>query len=138
MPIPPKPPLFRAEGPQFYAAAYRHNAPFAKPGPYLTTLKPGAETQFHHWLSRWNVPFDPSAKVSDYDMRGYFLATHGAPHKPGHFVDTFKTPYDTTFSRESRYATHDNPFVWIGSQLVDRRSGRVVYAPPPRKVRRRG
>lgn len=124
---------FTAEGPQFYAAAHRQNAPFAKPSPtfvpYQTTLDPLKELLFRAWLERNHVPFNPNAQTTDYDMRGYYQASGGVPHTPGqHFPDTFKTPYDTSFSAESKYATANNPYVWRGDQLVDRRTGRVVFS----------
>lgn len=83
---------------------------------------------FQKWVASNRVPFDPHAKISDYDMRGYWKQTGGSNWRPGqHFPDTFKTPYDTTFSRESKYATPNNPYMWLGNKLIDSRSGRVVF-----------
>lgn len=123
---------FTQEGPQFYKAANKQNAPFAKPSPtfvpYQTQLDPLQELAFRAWLQRYQVPFDPHAQATDYDMRGYYKATGGAPHTSGmHFPDTFKTPYDTSFSNESKYATANNPFTWQGNNLIDRRTGRVAF-----------
>lgn len=120
-------PLFTHEGPDLYGAAHAHNAPFAKPGPYQTKLAPTAETRFRVWVKQNDVPFDPDATAVDYDMRGYWEATGGARWRGGHFPDTFKTPYDTTFSAESRYALPGAPFVWRGNELVDARSGKVIF-----------
>ncbi len=129
-------PRFTSEGPQFYKQAYRQNASFAKPGPYQTNLAPAREQAFRRWLASQHVPFDPTAKSVDYDMRGFYQATAGQPHRQGqHFPDTFKTPYDTTFSRESKYATGNNPFVWRGDELIDRRTGQVVFGKPVPKPR---
>ena len=117
-------PLFTEEG--NYAAAYRHNAAFAKTGPWTTPLTPQQRAAFSAWVKKYNVPVTP-----DYDMQGYFLSSGGAPHTAGaHFPDTFKTPYDTTFSGESKYAKPGTPFVWRGNRLVDARSGQVIFAPP--------
>jgi len=121
-------PLFTAEGPAYYQAAYAHNAPFAKPGPYLTALHPSQEVAFNQWLQANRVPFDPRARISDYDMPGYWQATGGQSWHPGmHFPDTYKTPYDTSFSNQSRYAKPGTPFVWHGNALVDTRTGRPIY-----------
>lgn len=125
--VPTKAALFSAEGPQFYAKAYAHNKEFAKPGPYNTTLTAVQEQQFRKWVSANHVPFNPSASVNDYDMRGYWLATKGVGWKQGeHFPDTYKTPYDTTFSNQSKYATANNPFKWQGNNLIDTRTGALV------------
>lgn len=121
-------PVFTQEGPNLYAQAYARNKQYAKPGPYNTPLGP-LESHFRAWVAQNKVPFDPNAKVSDYDMRGYWLANRNAAHAPGqHFPDTFKTPYDTTFSAESRYALPNTPFVWQGNQLVNRETGRVIFS----------
>ncbi len=136
-------PLFTDEGPQLYGAAYAHNAPFAKPGPYQTKLSPQDEAAFRHWVVTRGVPTDPNAATSDYDMRGFWKANPlasilptpltnpalaSAAWKPGqHFPDTFKTPYDTSFSGESRYAKAGTPFVWQGNNLVDTRTGQVIF-----------
>jgi hypothetical protein len=129
-------PLFSAEGPQFYAAAFKHNRPFAKPGPYTTHLSDHEEAAFRRWVSRNSVPFDPNARLSDYDMRGFFKAMlRGAVpqwRRGSHFPDTWKTPYDTSFSHESKYATVDNPFYWVGNKLIDKRTGQTVFGDPAR------
>lgn len=133
-------PIFTQEDPQFYAQAFAHNAPFATRGPYQTTLSPPEEIQFRQWVSQNKVPFDPNASTSDYDMRGYWKAAHGQPNWQGggtHFPDTFKTPYDTTFSGESKYAKPNTPFVWKGpkgkEKLFDMRSGQLIFAPQEEK-----
>lgn len=121
-------PVFRAEGPKLYAAAFQRNRDFVRPGPYQTELKPKEETQFRAWLEKYQVPFNPQVQITDYDMRGYWKANQKATHKVGqHFPDTWKTPYDTTFSKESKYATPDCPFEWKGDVLIDERSGQVIF-----------
>jgi hypothetical protein len=124
-------PLFTDEGPQYYSAAYRHNAPFAKPAPYNTKLNPQQEKAFRGWVLNNHVPFDVNDPVQDYDMRGFWLSKAKAGTEPGGGVgypDTFKTPYDTTFSAESKYATANCPFVWHGDNLVDLRDGTLVFS----------
>jgi hypothetical protein len=125
-------PLFTKEGPPYYTAAYAHNSPFATIGPYQEALSPTEETDFRAWLTAQSIPFDPDAPVVDYDMRGFWKDAGGTAttpvHGPGdHFPDTFKTPYDTTFSAESKYATGNNPFKWQGEKLVDERNGQIVF-----------
>lgn len=128
-------PIFTGEGPQYYAAAYRVYRPYAKPGPYQTKLSPQQEMAFRQWIAQNRVPFNPNAKVSDYDMRGYWKAMQAgkAPAWQGgatHFTDTFKTPYDTTFSRQSMYSTALNPYDWRGNELVHMLTGRPIFVPP--------
>jgi cell wall-associated NlpC family hydrolase len=124
-----KTPLFTQEGPtKLYKDAYSHNKSLAKPGPYQTQLAPEEERQFRHWVAAHSVPFNPEAKHTDYDMRGFWKATSGKGWKKGeHFPDTFKTPLDTTFSAQSRYANKRNHQVWRGNKLVDSRTGKVIF-----------
>jgi hypothetical protein len=132
------PPLFSAEGPEFYAEAYAHNAPFATGGPYKTTLTGPQETAFLAWVTANSVPW-ANETPSDYDMRGFYKASVIDNTIPdwtpgGHFPDTYKTPYDTSFSNESQYATPDCPFEWVtdpawGDLLIDTRDGQVVFGP---------
>jgi hypothetical protein len=136
-------PLYNQEGPDFYASAYLHNSGFteANPyagnpsskGPYQTPLTSGQETTFESWVAHYTVPFDPTAAIVDYDMRGYWLANGGTGTTPvyttgTHFPDTWKTPYDTSFSNESQYATGSCPFEWNDSnQLIDTKTGLLVF-----------
>lgn len=118
-------------------AALARNAQFAKPGQYNTALPPTQEAQFRDWLTKNNVPFDPSASgPQDYDMRGYYkdVASKGGNEtgvnpvdKKLHFPDTYKTPYHESFSAESKFATESNPFKWRGETLIDERTGTPVY-----------
>jgi hypothetical protein len=124
-------PLFTDEGPQYYDRAYQHNKPFATAGPYQTPLPAPQEQQFRQWVQQKRVPFDPNAAVVDYDMRGYWKDTGGAwEGGKTHFPDTYKTPYDTTFSKESKYATPNCPFTWQGDNLIDTRDGSLVFGAP--------
>lgn len=113
----------------------KHNQAYAKPGPYNTQLGPLQEMQFRKWLNDNKVNFDPNAKVTDYDMRGFWLAQQNgqAPqtainqydHKL-HFTDKFKTPYDRDFSNQSRYATPSAPHWEKNRYLVDSK-GNIVF-----------
>lgn len=132
---------FSSEGPQFYNQAYALYSPFATTGPYVTKLSLPQERAFRKWVAKYRVPFNAAAgqgAVSDYDMRGFWKATKGRPYRGGHFPDTYKTPYDTTFSAESRYATRSNPFRWVGQNLVDTRDGTVVFSPAKAQNERTG
>lgn len=121
-------PAFTTEGDtEDFKLAYEHNAGFAVPGPYKTKLTPTQESAFQKWLKGQGVQ-----DTKDYDMRGYWRDDNAAAlsHRPGtHFPDTYKTPYDTTFSNQSKYATGNNPFVWAGNNLIDRRNGDIVFSP---------
>jgi hypothetical protein len=148
MTIVKKPPIFTQEGPRYYTAALEHNKDFATPGPWYTTLSDEDEIVFRQWADYVNNIFGgplikPDLWPNDYDDRGYWAAQvgHDATHPPytvgQHGPDQWKTPYDTSFSNESQYATGDNPFEWQGDVLVDTRDGSVVfdstYKPPAKK-----
>lgn len=130
-PIGPPAPLepFHDEGPRRYAEAFKRNRSVARPGPYATELGPDDERSFREWVKTNAVPFDPDAAVQDYDMRGFWKEKRPTSWRRGeHFPDTYKTPYDTTFSAESRYARPDAPR-WQGDRLIDR-FGRTAFEPP--------
>jgi hypothetical protein len=133
------PPLFGGEGPEFYAAALAHNQKWAThQAPWSTKLSRRDERAFRSWGGRpWAggqtffeyFGFDPDRRRNDYDMRGFWRATGGSgPAGNGHFSDRWKTPFDTTFSSESKYAKPGTPFVWTpdGQWLYDRRSGQEI------------
>ena len=125
-------------GPAVYHAAYEHNKQWAKPSEtnYQTQLNPKQEANFRAWVRNNKVPFNANAKIVDYDMRGYWLylvkngkLQQGITGEGGrHFPDAFKTPYDPTFSKWSKYAKPGTPFVWRpGNRLVNRNTGRVIF-----------
>lgn len=121
-------PIFSEEGPEHYQAAYNYNKKFAKPGNYRTSLSAADEQKFRQWVKDKRAPFDPNEKVSDYDMRGFWKENPEAAagwQRGHHFPDTYKTPYDTTFSRESKYATKDAPY-WEGNKLIGK-NGQLVF-----------
>ncbi|HEX5464451.1 MAG TPA: diguanylate cyclase [Burkholderiales bacterium] len=132
------------------AADFAYNKKWAKEGPYQTVLSPEQEQSFRSWVKANNVNFNPDAQHPDYDMRGFWLAAQQGDKTANtavnpydhriHFPDTWKTPFDRTFSRQSKYATADAPD-WggpDGQQLITR-DGRVIFdqkhmhedAPPP-------
>ncbi len=134
------PPLFGGEGPPFYADALRHNQPWAThQAPWSTQLSKTEEASFLRWGKNidgrghglsW-FGFDPRRQKNDYDMRGFWKETGGVgPAANGHFTDKWKTPYDTTFSNESKYAKRGTPFVWTPNYkwLYDRRTGQEIIS----------
>lgn len=115
---------------------FARNKQWAKKGSYTTKLAPSQEKRFRQWVLDNNVPFNPNAKVTDYDMRGFWLALQqGDPvaktavnsydHKI-HFPDKWKTPYDKTFSQESIYATKNAPH-WLDNRWLMDDKGHIIF-----------
>jgi hypothetical protein len=125
-------PLFTDESKKNRDRAFLHNAPFSAPGPYQTSLTPDEESRFRTWVTQNRVEFDVNDPKEDYDMRGFWKGSGGAPTGAQPFYpDTYKTPYDSDFSNQSQYATPDNPFVWKdGATLIDKRDGSTVFYDP--------
>jgi hypothetical protein len=106
---------------------------YAKPGPYKTQLSPQEEQQFQQWVktsgvdktsNTWSGRPDPTfnAPDNDYDMRGFWRAmVSGDPNAKRaanlHFPDTWKTPFERTFSKESMYALPTAGH-WEGDKFV--------------------
>lgn len=131
-------PLFTREGgagdsdesAQLNERAYEHNAQYAtkmdRSGKsYNTHLSPEDETAFRAWLKSKSIKkesFDPDKSTNDYDMRGFWKYNHVAANAlpaeespDRHFPDTWKTPFDTSFSGESNYANSAaESLVWEG------------------------
>jgi hypothetical protein len=131
-------PIFGEESGANEPSALARNEKWAEPSStgYQTPLTPLQEQHFRLWLENTGNPgeFDPNAKHSAYDMRGFWLSLVGkgklgqGMSKTGHFPDAFKTPYDPSFSRWSKYAKPGTPLVWRkGNRLVNRNTGRVVF-----------
>ena len=111
--------------------------PFAVSPNYNTQLNPLQEMQFRQWVQSNNVPFDPNADGSDYDMRGYWQGLQNgnpmaAPTQINpndnlpHYTDYYKTPSHQTFSAGSQWGDQNTPD-WInGSQLASP-NGQIVY-----------
>lgn len=72
---------------------------------FNTALPSADEKRFRLWLTENSKRLgrDLGADLYDYDLRGQFKATKGAPVEPGHGVDTWKKPNHPTFSDESVY-----------------------------------
>ena len=129
----------RSEVPQTMAERFQANAPYLAPGDhtYNTPLSTMDELQFRKWLQQNNVPFNPQANVSDYDMRGFFKALQQGnpravsaidPHDQRmHYPDYWKTPYHETFSQESQWAAPVGPQWGPGGDYLAAPSGRILY-----------
>jgi len=108
------------------------------PQNYNTQLPQIEEFAFREWLQKNKVPFDPEAKVTDYDMRGFFKALQsGDPaaksaineyDKQLHYPDKWKTPYHESFSNESQWANPNAPR-WGDGDILSNASGRVLSRP---------
>lgn len=129
-------PPWHAEGPQYYRQAFDFFHRYSKGAPYQTRLSPTDEAAFQLWLTSSGVSswtgYNAKQRISDYDYRGFWKNDPKAADswRPGqHFPDTYKAPYDTTFSRESKYASSNNPFDWRGNDLVNLKTGRVIFSP---------
>jgi hypothetical protein len=102
---------------------------------FLTPLPNGQEMAFKQWVSRNQVPFDPS-QTADYDMRGFYRALMAKDPRavsavnPNdqqmHYPDDWKTPYHQSFSNESKWNTTGSPMWNEQDQLVNS-SGQIVY-----------
>lgn len=110
------------------ASVSARNQAYAKPGVYNTPLPFHQENQFRQWLGQNFVPFDPNAKQSDYDMRGFWQALmNGNPQAASavdpndsqlHYPDYWKTPMHETFSNQSQWALPGAPSWNAQDQLV--------------------
>lgn len=110
--------------------------PFKAGSTYNTELPFLQEMQFRNWIRQNNVPFDPEAKVSDYDMRGFWQGLQqGHPRAESginpndnrlHYSDYWKTPLHQSFSSESQWADQNTP-QWINDSQLAAPSGRIVF-----------
>jgi hypothetical protein len=110
--------------------------PRVLPQDYNTKLPQMDEFQFRQWLQQNNVPFDPNAKTTDYDMRGFYQAAQ--QQQPGistainpndhllHYTDRFKTPLHQSFSSESQWAGPNAP-QWVNDSQLAAPNGRIVF-----------
>lgn len=129
-----------AAGPQQQPAQSLANlgayGPRQLPADYNTPLGQMDEFQFRNWLQQNGVPFDPNAKTTDYDMRGFYQAAQQqqpnmqASVNPNdnrmHYPDRFKTPQHQSFSNESQWAGPGAP-QWIDDARLAAPNGRIVF-----------
>lgn len=104
--------------------------------PWNTPLPPAEEQLFRRWLQGNNVPFDPDARVSDYDMRGFWQGLHqGHPRaisaidpndRRMHYPDYWKTPLHETFSADSQWALPTAP-KWNEQDQLITPGGRIQF-----------
>jgi hypothetical protein len=117
---------------------YQRNQPYVAPGAggFNTQLSPLQEMQFRNWVGQNNVPFDASAGVQDYDMRGFWNALQNNDPRAAsavnqndgkmHFPDYWKTPYHESFSNESQWAGPVAP-MWNDKDQLVAPNGRILY-----------
>ncbi len=121
---------------------FARNKPYLKPGAsnFTTQLAPDEEGAFRNWVAQNHVAFDPAQTTPDYDMRGFWKqnAGGGTAVNPNdgkiHYPDTFKTPYDLTFSRESQFAAPSAP-AWNDKDQLVTPDGKIQYDERARKYR---
>jgi hypothetical protein len=104
--------------------------------PYNTPLPPAEEMIFRGWVKKNNVPFDPNAGTTDYDMRGFWQGLmQGHPMAKSavdpndsrlHYPDYWKTPLHETFSQESQWAGPTAP-QWNPKDQLIAPSGRILF-----------
>ena len=107
------------------------------PTSYNTELAPHEELAFRQWVAANNVPFDPNAPISDYDMRGFYKALTSGDEKAKsaidpnddriHYPDYWKTPYHESFSNESQWADPKKAPSWNDKDQLVMPDGTVVY-----------
>lgn len=120
---------------------YQRNQQYVNPNAgqnYNTQLQQAEEFAFRDWLQKNKVPFDPEAKTTDYDMRGFFKALQGGDPAARsavneydgrlHYPDKWKTPYHESFSNESQWAGPNAPR-WGDGDILSNASGRVISRP---------
>lgn len=119
--------------------AFDRNKAFLLPGnhTYNTQLSPQQEQQFSNWVTQNKVPFDPSAGVTDYDMRGFWQALQAKDPRATsaidpndqrlHYPDYWKTPYHETFSAQSQWADPTKAPNWNAQDQLVMPNGQVIY-----------
>lgn len=101
--------------------------------PESTSLTSTEEAAYQAWLAQNHI-MNADAPEAHYDMRGFWKATHGAPHPPGseqHFPDTFKQHGHPSFSQESQYS--QGPWdggMWVGPNGVSDPLTTLLEQPP--------
>jgi hypothetical protein len=110
--------------------------PFQPGATFNTPLGQLHEMAFRQWLTQNQVPFNPSAGTTDYDMRGFYQALQqGNPvaqtavnpnDQQMHYPDFWKTPLHQSFSSESQWARPGAP-QWINDSQLAAPNGKVVF-----------
>jgi hypothetical protein len=115
-----------------------HPSPYAQPdvGQTNTQLPLLDEMAFKQWVAQNNVPFDPKAQQSDYDMRGFWqgmqqqnpraTASINPNDQQMHYPDYWKTPLHQTFSNESKFAGPVAP-MWNDQDQLISPGGRILF-----------
>jgi len=103
---------------------------------YDTPLDPADETAFQQWAAAQSQALGrPLLRdLTDYDLRGLYKSTNGAPLSAGHFTDAYKKPNHPTFSSESQY----NKGQETGGQWRKDSSGRWSFVASPFNVETTG
>lgn len=114
------------------------NEPYVAPGEhnYNTTLPLLDEMAFRQWVATNNVPFNPNAGTTDYDMRGFWRALQQQNPRAQsavnpndnqmHYPDYWKTPLHKTFSADSQWAGPVAPR-WNDQDQLIAPSGRILF-----------
>lgn len=107
------------------------------PPAYNTQLSPLDEMAFRQWIAQNNVPFNPNAPTSDYDMRGFYQAQQQNDPRARseinpydqrlHFTDAFKTPLHESFSGQSQYAAPIAPQWNADETQLMSPGGRILF-----------
>jgi hypothetical protein len=111
-------------------------SPYAVPGNYSTQLQPLDEMAFRQWVAQNNVPFNPNAQQTDYDMRGFYRGMQqqhpratsaiNPNDQQMHYPDFWKLPTHRTFSQDSQWAQPVAPRWNEQDQLISP-GGRILF-----------
>lgn len=113
-------------------------SPYARPDAanFNTQLAPLDEMAFRGWLKQNNVPFNPNAGETDYDMRGFWRGMQQQQPRATsavnpndqqlHYPDYWKTPLHQTFSADSQWAGPVAPR-WNEQDQLIAPSGRILF-----------
>ena len=117
---------------------YERNSAWVRPGEHRYNTDLGdKEREFQEWVKANKVPFNISAPVSDYDMRGFYGALQAKDptamtavnpnDQQMHYPDYWKTPYHETFSAESQWADPAKAPQWNEKDQLVLPDGTMVY-----------
>lgn len=118
---------------------FARNSAWLVPGEhvYNTDLGLEGELAFQEWVNKNSIPFDVSAPVSDYDMRGFWKALQEGDERAKsaidpndnrvHFPDYWKTPYHESFSVESQWADPKLAPSWNEKDQLVLPDGKIIF-----------